>query len=465
MKNIKFIYLKITLLLAFIVTVTISCEREVSDDVEFASYSNTGEIFIDGFMGGLDYFPFGNSFAEAFSVDEDVKYKGTASMRFDIPVFGVGYGGATFPSTGPRDLSGYDALTFWAKASQGADINNIGFGINGDTKDKYKVTLQNLPITTQWKKYIIPIPDASKLFAEKGMFWYSEGAATASEEGGYTFWIDELKFEKLGTIAQPQPAIFFGEDIPEMPAFLDDKMPVTGLTQTFNLGSGINETVLAAPSYFSFSSSDIEVARVSELGIISIVGSGTATITATLGGVKAAGSLKLKVSEESFVFAPEPTHPQSDVISLFSDTYTNVYVDNFNPYWEGSQTQGEETTIGGGNIISYTDLLYVAVVTTTNPIDATDMTYIHLDLLTPDDPADFKIKLKDFGGDGVDGGGDDTEITYIVPSSQIVSNQWISLDIPLSSFVGLNNKAHLGFIIFESQGIDNVYIDNIYYHK
>jgi hypothetical protein len=175
--------------------------------------------------------------------------------------------------------------------------------------------------------------------------------------------------------------------------------------------------------------------------------------------------LKLKVSEESFDSAPEPTHPQSDVISLFSDAYTNVNVDNFNPYWEGSQTQGEETTIGGENIISYTDLLYVAVVTTTNPINAADMTYIHLDLLTPDDPADFKIKLKDFGGDGVDGGGDDTEITYTVPSSQIVSNQWISLDIPLSSFVGLNNKAHLGFIIFESQGINNVYIDNIYYHK
>ena len=60
MKNIKFIYLKITLLLAFIATVTISCEREVSDDVEFASYQTTPEIFIDGFMGGLDYFPFGN---------------------------------------------------------------------------------------------------------------------------------------------------------------------------------------------------------------------------------------------------------------------------------------------------------------------------------------------------------------------------------------------------------------------
>jgi hypothetical protein len=35
---------------------------------------------------------------------------------------------------------------------------------------------------------------------ERGLFWYAEGAENGK---GYTFWIDELKFEKLGTIAQP----------------------------------------------------------------------------------------------------------------------------------------------------------------------------------------------------------------------------------------------------------------------
>ena len=167
----------------------------------------------------------------------------------------------------------------------------------------------------------------------------------------------------------------------------------------------------------------------------------------------------------AFDLAPIPTLPQEDVISLFSDTYDNVMVDSFNPYWTDSETQGEQTTIGEENIISYTNLLYVAVVTTTNTIDATDMTHIHLDLLTEDAPADFIIKIKDFGADNADGGGDDTEIAYTVPSSQIVSGQWVSLDIPLTSFIGLNNKANLGFIIFQSAGIDNVFIDNLYYHK
>jgi hypothetical protein len=39
-------------------------------------------------------------------------------------------------------------------------------------------------------KVIIPIPDASKLTLEKGMFWYAEGPENGN---GYTFWIDELK--------------------------------------------------------------------------------------------------------------------------------------------------------------------------------------------------------------------------------------------------------------------------------
>jgi hypothetical protein len=59
------------------------------------------------------------------------------------------------------------------------------------------------------EKYIIPIPDASKLRAERGLFWYAEGAENGK---GYTFWIDELKFEKLTTIAQPRPSISNGQD-------------------------------------------------------------------------------------------------------------------------------------------------------------------------------------------------------------------------------------------------------------
>ena len=150
MKNKKDIYLKITLLLGFIFIVSSSCERETSDDVEFATFPKNAEVFIDGFSGGLDYFPFAGSKLNAFSVDNEVKYKGEASMRLDVPNFGDpegAYAGAIFPDTAGRDLSDYDALTFWAKASQAGTINEIGFG-NDFGENKYLVTKANLRIST-----------------------------------------------------------------------------------------------------------------------------------------------------------------------------------------------------------------------------------------------------------------------------------------------------------------------------
>ena len=203
MKIGKFDYLKITLLLGLLFTV--SCERDLSDEAEFATFPKTAEVFIDGFSGGLEYLPFNGSKLDAFSVDDETKYDGTAAMRIDVPNNGDpkgGYAGAIFRDLNGRDLSEFDALTFWAKASQAATISEIGFGVDFG-EDKYVVTQQNLRISTTWTKYSIPIPDPYKLTLEKGMLFYSAGP---ENNNGYSFWIDELQFEKLGTIAQPKPA-------------------------------------------------------------------------------------------------------------------------------------------------------------------------------------------------------------------------------------------------------------------
>lgn len=467
MKNTQFIYSKITLLLGLVFITVTSCERPVSDELEFASYPANGEIFIDGFEGGLDYFPFGGSFAEAFSVETDITYSGEASMRFDIPSFGVGYGGATFPSTAPRDLSGFDALTFWAKASQGADINEIGFGIDGDGS-KFQVTMSNLALSTQWTKYVIPIPDPSKLIQETGMFWYAEGAENSFDEGGYTFWIDELKFENLGTIAQPQPAILNGEDVVEQ-VFSGTTINLAdrGLTQTHHLASGVNQTVEAAASYFRFTSTDYDVARVSELGVVSIVGNGTAIITAIVGGVKAKGSLTIETIGD-FNFAPIPTLDQSQVISIFSDAYTNVPVDFFNGFWEPFQTTlSQDFVLEDDNILSYTNFNFVGNQFGSPTVDATDKSTLHINMFIPGEiPSnlDFLISIVDFGADGVDGGDDDSRQQVFFNSSDFVAEEWSTLEIPITT----TNKNNIGLIIYENingSPLTDFYLDNIYFHN
>jgi hypothetical protein len=390
-------------------------------------------------------------------------------MRFDVPNFGDpsgSFAGAVFPDMGGRDLSGYDALTFYAKATMAATVNEIGFGVDFG-ENKYRVILPGLRLGTGWAKYTIPIPDPFLLTVEKGMFFYAAGP---QDGDGYTFWIDELQFERLGTLGQPKPAIFYGEDRVET-TFLDVDIPITGLTQTVNLASGGNQTVSAAPAYFNFSSTDNEVARVSESGVISIVGTGTATITALLAGVKAAGSLTVEV-EGSFQTAPlPPARNPEDVISVFSDAYTNVPVEYFNGFFipDGQTTLGgADINIGGDNVIRYTDLNFVAI-KTLNTVNASAMTHYHLDLQVEDSqiaPGDFiRVLLLDAGPDNVIGTSDDTEASVEFRAPILVSGQWASLDIPLSDFVGLNTGNLALYFFVSDSTVSSLLVDNIYFYR
>lgn len=463
MKNLMYINSKITLLLGLLL-ITVSCEREYSNLVEFAKNPSNGDVFLDGFTGGLDYFPFSDSNFEAFSVDTDNAYKGASSMRFDVPNEGDpngAYAGAIFRLPSGRDLSGYDALTFWAKGTKAGLINEIGFG-QDFLENKYQVSM-SLRITTNWRKYVIPIPDATKLIEERGLFWFAEGPENGE---GYSFWIDELQFEKLGTIAQPQPAILNGQDSVET-GFTGVDIPLSGLTQTFNTASGSNVTVNVAPSYFDFQSSNENVAVVNGNGVISVISEGTSTITATLGGVKAKGSIEL-TSTGGFDLAPAPTRLPSKVISIFSDTYTNVPVDFFNGFWEPFQTtQSSNFVVQGNSMINYSNFNFVGNQFANPTVDATSKPNVHVNMFIPNNvPAnmDFLITLVDFGPDKVDGGGDDTRQQVFFNKALFVADTWITLEFPIT----MANKNNMGLIIYENingSSLSNFYLDNIYFYE
>jgi len=470
MKNIKYFSFKnLSLILVFIVLV--SCERELSDDAEFATYSKTGEVFTDAPIGmGSDfYFPFLGSKATAWTVDEDIAYESESSMRIDVPNADDpegSYAGAIFRVDGSgRNLTEFDALTFWAKASQGVSIGEIGFGQDFG-ENKFQVTRSNISLGTNWTKYIIPIPDPSKLTNERGMLWYSAG--TQNTGGfGYTIWLDEVQFEKLGTIAQPKPAILNGIDV-EQDAFVDIPLELTGLTQTFNSASGENVTVTTTPSYFKFNSTDIDVARVSELGVVSVIDEGEATITATLGDVAAAGSLSLNVLG-SFDFAPTPpVRNPGDVISVFSDAYTNVAVDYYNGFFlDGFQTtQGGAPPIdvNGDAVINYTELNFVAVGTFLDvpSINTTDMTHLHIDIKVNE-----AIEADDFITISLNNsiGNNETDGSVTFNADTFTTDQWVSLDIPLADF-GLADRTQIGLIFFATDAtISDIFVDNIYYYR
>lgn len=467
MENIKHKILTLALTLSLAILTVVSCKRDIND-LEPATFPTTPEVFIDGFSAGLNYGAFGGSKVTAFDVDTEVKFKGSASMKFAVPdagdPLGAYAGGSYFTSTG-RDLSGYDALTFWAKASKSATIDVVGFG-NDFGESKFLTTLRDVPVNTNWQKYIIPIPDPSKLKEERGMFFYSEGP-----EGGlgYTFWIDEVKFEKLGTLAHPRPAILDGQD-QVLSAEIDQNLNIGGLKATFNMPTGVDQSVEAAPAYFTFSSSNPSVASVSSAGVVSVLDTGNAVITAKLGNLDAAGSMTLSSSGHAVgpqTPAPTPTVSADSVISLFSNAYTNVPVDTWNTHWQFSTAEDFDVKIAGNDVKRYRSLNFVGIEFASQTINASAMTHFHLDLWTPDPtelPAAFKVLLVDFGANGTFDGGDDSSYELAFTRPTLVTGQWVSLDIPLSNFTGLVNRAHLAQLVL-SGDLPNVYIDNVYFYN
>lgn len=126
--------------------------------------------------------------------------------------------------------------------------------------------------------------------------------------------------------------------------------------------------------------------------------------------------------------APAPEKEEANVISLFSDAYTDVLVDTWRTDW--SVATFAEDTIAGNPVKRYTDLEFVGIETVANQIDISGMTHIHFDLWTPN-ATTFRIKLVDYGpsggysGEGGDGQGDDSESE--IAFDNITQGEWVSI--------------------------------------
>jgi hypothetical protein len=180
--------------------------------------------------------------------------------------------------------------------------------------------------------------------------------------------------------------------------------------------------------------------------------------------VNATGTVTINATQPPTVAAPTPTLPAADVISLFSDAYTNRTVDTWSATWDAADVKDEP--IAGNATKLYTNLNYAGIEFTSQPIDATAMTHLHLDIWATGGTT-FKVKLVDFGADGVFGGVDDSEheLTFNATSNPaLVTGAWFGLDIPLSEFALLTAREHLAQLII-SGDTRTVYVDNIYFHR
>ena len=153
--------------------------------------------------------------------------------------------------------------------------------------------------------------------------------------------------------------------------------------------------------------------------------------------------------------APIPTAPQANVVSIFSNAYTNVPLSEVNPNW-GQSTTLSSVNIQGDATWLFENLNYTGLVTNYgNPTNLTGKTFVHFDYFTPDATT---LGLKLVNTSFPDGNTSKEDIEFV---SSVSLGTWVSVDIPLSKFS--TDISGITQIIFESSSA-KVYIDNLYFY-
>ena len=465
MKRNKITYIK-QVSIGLLVLATTSCSERDFGTLQDATNPITPDVYTDSFSGCMPV-PYDGDYANptTFNIDYQDYYKGSQSIRIEIPEAGDPKGtwvqGAIEAKSAPRNLAGYNCLTFYAKSSKTATITAALS--NGS---KYTVLVNTIKVSPEWTKFYIPIPNSSLLTNVTSLFYYS---ANQVNNTGYSLWFDEIKFETLGTLANFTPQIVGGIS-KTATAETGDTYTIDGLYETVSLPDGTDQKMAVASGYYTFTSSNTTVATVDASGIVTVLDAGAAVITAKIGNTTATGSLTINSTGNPVLptlAAPTPTVEAKNVISLFSNTYTNVTVDSWNTHWQYSTAENKDYKVGSDDIKRYMKLNFVGIEFISKQIDASQMTRFHMDFWTPNStalPAAFKVQLVDFGANGAYGGGDDSSSELSFTSPTLATGKWVSIDVALPTFSGLKAKAHLAQMVF-SGDISNVFIDNVYFYN
>jgi hypothetical protein len=205
---------------------------------------------------------------------------------------------------------------------------------------------------------------------------------------------------------------------------------------------------------FTYTSSNQAVATISG-ATVTIVGAGTTTITATqaANGTYNTGSItaQLVVAYPApAVAATTPTRAAEDVISVFSNAYTDIIGTAFRSF--GGATTWTQLNIATNPTNRYTNFDYVGNTFGAGGVNATDMQQLHLDIWTPDCTS-FDVYVLD--------GSDEQKVTLTPTTSE-----WNSFDIDLSQYTLLTKSSivELKFVNGGS-GTKTIYLDNIYFWK
>lgn len=149
-----------------------------------------------------------------------------------------------------------------------------------------------------------------------------------------------------------------------------------------------------------------------------------------------------------------PARSEDDVISVYSEAYSNLEGTDFYPNW-GQSTTFNQITVGGSEMIQYGNLNYQGIQLAA-ATDASVMEFLHVDIWTADD-SDAKLSP-------ISSGPNETAYTL-----ELESQKWNSFNIPISFFTDQNPSLNFAEIIqFKFEGLPaggTIFVDNLYFYR
>jgi endoglucanase len=259
-----------------------------------------------------------------------------------------------------------------------------------------------------------------------------------------------------------------------------NQAPYTSVTQSVTLGTTAQTYVLTLISNFESPTSRIIFDMGNATGFVGIdnVILEVTTTTCNNGvqdgdetGVDCGGSCPACVPMPMTAAPTPPARPAADVISLFSDAYTNITVDNWNqaPIWyapTGKPVLDVMVATNPTKKIQFANDGFIGVVLNAYN-NATSMTHFHMDYWIPTN-ADLIGKVLNPKWSNHPGMAGENN-ALLLTNLPTVAGSWVSLDVLLSTFTAqgtvpsLNREALKEFLITSNLG--DVYVDNIYLHK
>ena len=204
----------------------------------------------------------------------------------------------------------------------------------------------------------------------------------------------------------------------------------------------------------------------SVLGSLSSVFGGAAAAglaAGGLGGKSSAGTTAPVVVATPSTAAPVPTVAASDVISVFSDKYTNVPVSDWSPVWENqTSTLSDAKAIGGDRLKRVLNLNFQGIqiasfdattgVPTSGVLDVSSKTSLHIDYWL-ENSGNFTLKLISKDGSAV------AQEAGVLLNGQA---GWNSVDIGLDEFSGVD-ATKIVQMAFIGGSVTELHFDNVYF--